>query len=74
VTACPAISPKWSGSGNSVGLTSPRNLLSALDVATAPTATRFCREALALDRRLFGCGIAAEAIGAPAGRRSGARR
>jgi hypothetical protein len=30
-----------------------RNLLSALDLATAPTARRFCREALALDRRLF---------------------
>ena len=30
-----------------------RNLLSALDVATTPTAKRFCREALALDRRLF---------------------
>ena len=30
-----------------------RNLLSALDVATTPAATRFCREALALDRRLF---------------------
>ena len=30
-----------------------RNVLSALDVATTPAATRFCREALALDRRLF---------------------
>jgi len=30
-----------------------RNLLSALDLATTPAATRFCREALALDRRLF---------------------
>jgi transposase len=30
-----------------------RNLLSALDLATTPSATRFCREALALDRRLF---------------------
>jgi transposase len=30
-----------------------RNLLSALDVARTPTAKRFCREALALDRRLF---------------------
>ena len=30
-----------------------RNLLSALDLATTPTAKRFCREALALDRRLF---------------------
>lgn len=30
-----------------------RNLLSAFDLATTPTATRFCREALALDRRLF---------------------
>lgn len=30
-----------------------RNLLSALDLATAPAAKRFCREALALDRRLF---------------------
>jgi transposase len=30
-----------------------RNLLSALDLATTPTGTRFCREALALDRRLF---------------------
>ena len=30
-----------------------RNLLSALDLATSPTAKRFCREALALDRRLF---------------------
>ena len=30
-----------------------RNLLSALDVATTPSAKRFCREALALDRRLF---------------------
>jgi transposase len=30
-----------------------RNLLSALDVATTPAAKRFCREALALDRRLF---------------------
>jgi hypothetical protein len=28
-------------------------LLSALDLATTPAATRFCREALALDRRLF---------------------
>lgn len=30
-----------------------RNLLSALDLAPTPTATRFCRQALALDRRLF---------------------
>jgi hypothetical protein len=30
-----------------------RNLLSALDLATTPAATRFCREALLLDRRLF---------------------
>lgn len=30
-----------------------RNMLSALDLATTPTARRFCREALALDRRLF---------------------
>jgi transposase len=30
-----------------------RNLLSALDLAATPSATRFCREALALDRRLF---------------------
>lgn len=30
-----------------------RNLLSALDLATTPSAERFCREALALDRRLF---------------------
>lgn len=30
-----------------------RNLLSALDLATTPTARRFCREALALERRLF---------------------
>jgi transposase len=30
-----------------------RNLLSALDLAVTPTAKRFCREALALDRRLF---------------------
>ncbi len=30
-----------------------RNLLSALDLATPPAAKRFCREALALDRRLF---------------------
>lgn len=30
-----------------------RNLLSALDLATTPAATRFCREALAIDRRLF---------------------
>jgi transposase len=30
-----------------------RNLLSALDLASTPTAKRFCREALALDRRLF---------------------
>lgn len=30
-----------------------RNLLSALDLATTPRARRFCREALALDRRLF---------------------
>ena len=30
-----------------------RNLLSALDLAATPTARRFCREALALDRRLF---------------------
>jgi len=30
-----------------------RNVLSALDLATTPAATRFCREALALDRRLF---------------------
>jgi transposase len=30
-----------------------RNLLSALDLARTPTAQRFCREALALDRRLF---------------------
>lgn len=30
-----------------------RNLLSALDLARTPAATRFCREALALDRRLF---------------------
>ncbi len=30
-----------------------RNLLSALDLATTPAPKRFCREALALDRRLF---------------------
>jgi transposase len=30
-----------------------RNVLSALDVARTPATTRFCREALALDRRLF---------------------
>jgi transposase len=30
-----------------------RNLLSALDLATTPSAKRFCQEALALDRRLF---------------------
>jgi hypothetical protein len=30
-----------------------RNLLSALDLATTPGAQRFCREALALDRRIF---------------------
>lgn len=30
-----------------------RNVLSALDLARTPSATRFCREALALDRRLF---------------------
>lgn len=30
-----------------------RNVLSALDLATTPAATRFCREALVLDRRLF---------------------
>ncbi len=30
-----------------------RNLLSALDLATTPAAKRFCRQALALDRRLF---------------------
>jgi transposase len=30
-----------------------RNLLSAVDLATTPAAKRFCREALALDRRLF---------------------
>lgn len=30
-----------------------RNLLSALDLAHTPSAKRFCREALALDRRLF---------------------
>jgi transposase len=30
-----------------------RNVLSALDLATTPSAKRFCREALALDRRLF---------------------
>ena len=30
-----------------------RNLLSALDLATTPAAKRFCREALALDRRIF---------------------
>jgi len=30
-----------------------RNVLSALDLATTPAARRFCREALALDRRLF---------------------
>ncbi len=30
-----------------------RNLLSALDLATTPAAKRFCREALALDRRLL---------------------
>lgn len=30
-----------------------RNVLSALDVATTPSATRFCCEVLALDRRLF---------------------
>ena len=30
-----------------------RNLLSAQDLATTPTATRFCRDALALPRRLF---------------------
>lgn len=30
-----------------------RNVLSALDLATTPAAKRFCRKALALDRRLF---------------------
>ncbi|HEX6464110.1 MAG TPA: IS66 family transposase [Vicinamibacterales bacterium] len=30
-----------------------RNVLSALDLARTPSARRFCREALALDRRLF---------------------
>lgn len=30
-----------------------RNLLSALDLATTPSASRFCREALVLERRLF---------------------
>ena len=30
-----------------------RNLLSALDLATTPSAKRFCREALVLTRRLF---------------------
>jgi len=30
-----------------------RNVLSARDLATTPAAKRFCREALALDRRLF---------------------
>jgi transposase len=30
-----------------------RNMLSALDLARTPVAKRFCREALALDRRLF---------------------
>jgi transposase len=30
-----------------------RNVLSALDLATTPAATRFCREALVLERRLF---------------------
>jgi transposase len=30
-----------------------RNLLSALDLATTPSARRFCREALVLQRRLF---------------------
>jgi hypothetical protein len=30
-----------------------RKLLSTLDLATTPAAKRFCREALALDRRLF---------------------
>ena len=30
-----------------------RNVLSALDLANTPAAQRFCREALALDRRLF---------------------
>jgi transposase len=30
-----------------------RNVLSALDVATTPSAKRFCREALVLQRRLF---------------------
>jgi transposase len=30
-----------------------RNVLSALDLATTPAAKRFCREALALNRRLF---------------------
>jgi transposase len=30
-----------------------RNLLSALDLATTPSAKRFCREALVLERRLF---------------------
>ena len=30
-----------------------RNLLSAFDLATTPAAKRFCREALALDRRIF---------------------
>ena len=30
-----------------------RNLLSALDLAQTPSAKRFCRETLALDRRLF---------------------
>jgi len=30
-----------------------RNVLSALDLATTPAAKRFCRTALALDRRLF---------------------
>jgi hypothetical protein len=30
-----------------------RNVLSALDLAATPAGKRFCREALALDRRLF---------------------
>jgi hypothetical protein len=47
-----------------------RNLLSAQELAKTPAAKRFCREALALQRRLLVCGIAFEAIRMLATRRS----
>jgi hypothetical protein len=48
-----ALALRSSANDNFSGPTFTRNLLSALDLASTQAAKRFCREALALDRRLF---------------------